>query len=41
MLWHMGCRGFQGFLISKPLPADDFIAFCDRIKADGMRIKIR
>jgi diguanylate cyclase len=41
MLWGMGCRGFQGFLISKPLPADDFIAFCARIKADGMRMKIK
>jgi diguanylate cyclase len=41
MLWEMGCRGFQGFLISKALPADDFLAFCARIKADGMRMKIK
>jgi diguanylate cyclase len=40
MLWEMGCRGFQGYLISKPLPADDFVAFCDRIKADGMTIRL-
>ena len=41
MLWDMGCKGFQGFLISKPLPADDFVAFCRKIKADGMRMRLR
>jgi EAL domain-containing protein (putative c-di-GMP-specific phosphodiesterase class I)/GGDEF domain-containing protein len=40
VLWDMGCRGFQGFLISKPVPADEFVAFCDAIKADGMRITL-
>ena len=40
MLWDMGCRGFQGFLIAKPLAAEDFLAFCDRVKADGMRIRL-
>jgi EAL domain-containing protein (putative c-di-GMP-specific phosphodiesterase class I)/GGDEF domain-containing protein len=40
-LWDMGCTGFQGFLIAKPLPADEFIAFCDKVKADGMRIRIK
>jgi EAL domain-containing protein (putative c-di-GMP-specific phosphodiesterase class I) len=41
ILWDMGCSGFQGFLISKPLPVEGFIAFCDKVKADGMRIRIR
>jgi diguanylate cyclase len=41
MLWDMGCRGFQGFLISKPLPADEFADFCDKIKADGMRMRLK
>jgi diguanylate cyclase len=40
-LWDMGCSGFQGYLIAKPLPAEDFSAFCDRIKADGMRVRIK
>jgi diguanylate cyclase len=40
-LWDMGCTGFQGFLIAKPLPADEFIAFCDKMKADGMRMRIK
>jgi diguanylate cyclase len=40
MLWEMGCRGFQGFLFSRPLPADRFLDFCDTIKADGMRMRI-
>lgn len=35
ILWEMGCRTFQGFLISKPLTEADFIAFRDRIAADG------
>jgi EAL domain-containing protein (putative c-di-GMP-specific phosphodiesterase class I)/GGDEF domain-containing protein len=41
MLLSMGCNGFQGFLISKPLPVEDFLAFCDRVGADGMRIRIQ
>jgi diguanylate cyclase len=40
-LWDMGCTGFQGYLIAKPLPADEFIAFCDKVKADGMRVRIK
>jgi EAL domain-containing protein (putative c-di-GMP-specific phosphodiesterase class I)/GGDEF domain-containing protein len=40
-LWDMGCTGFQGFLFAKPLPADEFIAFCDKVKADGMRVRIK
>jgi diguanylate cyclase len=41
MLWDMGCKGFQGYLISKPLPAEEFIAFCEKIKADGMRMRLK
>jgi EAL domain-containing protein (putative c-di-GMP-specific phosphodiesterase class I) len=41
MLWDMGCRGFQGFLIAKPLSSDDFVAFCERIHSDGMRMRIQ
>lgn len=37
LLWKMGCRGFQGFLIAEPLTSEDFIAFCDRLTAEGMR----
>ncbi|MBL8966360.1 MAG: GGDEF domain-containing protein [Spirochaetaceae bacterium] len=37
LLWDMGCRGFQGYLIAKPLLPRDFIAFRDKIVADGMR----
>jgi EAL domain-containing protein (putative c-di-GMP-specific phosphodiesterase class I)/GGDEF domain-containing protein len=40
MLWDMGCRGFQGYLIAKPLSADDFVVFCDKIRADGMRLTL-
>jgi EAL domain-containing protein (putative c-di-GMP-specific phosphodiesterase class I)/GGDEF domain-containing protein len=40
-LWDMGCSGFQGYLIAKPLPPEEFIAFCDKVKADGMRIRIK
>jgi EAL domain-containing protein (putative c-di-GMP-specific phosphodiesterase class I) len=35
----MGCKGFQGYLLAKPLSAADFVAFRDRIVADDMRIK--
>jgi EAL domain-containing protein (putative c-di-GMP-specific phosphodiesterase class I) len=40
MLWEMGCKGFQGFLFATPLPPEDFIAFCERVETDGMRIKL-
>jgi diguanylate cyclase len=40
-LWDMGCSGFQGFLFSKPLPPEDFVAFVGKIKADGMRVRIK
>ncbi len=39
-LWDMGCRGFQGFLVSMPLPPDDFAAFHDRVVADGMKFRL-
>ena len=35
LLWEMGCRNFQGYLIAKPLSAVDFIAFYDRIAESG------
>lgn len=37
ILWEMGCRAFQGYLLSRPLAAADFIAFRDRIIAAGNR----
>jgi EAL domain-containing protein (putative c-di-GMP-specific phosphodiesterase class I)/GGDEF domain-containing protein len=37
ILWDMGCRGFQGYLVAKPLPAEEFSAFQDRIAANGMK----
>jgi EAL domain-containing protein (putative c-di-GMP-specific phosphodiesterase class I)/GGDEF domain-containing protein len=37
MLFEMGCKGFQGYLISKGLPAKQFIAFRDEIVKNGMR----
>ena len=40
LLWDMGCRGFQGYLFAKPLLPKEFIAFHDRIVADGMRFKL-
>jgi len=40
ILWETGCRGSQGFLISRRLPAEDFIAFCEKVKADGMRLRV-
>jgi len=36
ILWDMGCRGFQGFLMAKPLPPEEFTAFQDKIAAQGM-----
>ena len=41
ILWDMGCKGFQGFLISKPLPADEFIAFCEKVRSGGMRLRLK
>jgi EAL domain-containing protein (putative c-di-GMP-specific phosphodiesterase class I) len=38
LLWDMGCRGFQGFLLAKPLPAEKFTAFYDEIVANGMKL---
>lgn len=40
ILWEMGCRAYQGYLISKPLAAQDFIAFRDRIAADGFKFRL-
>lgn len=40
ILWEMGCRAFQGYLLSRPLSAADFIAFRDRIVADGCRFAL-
>jgi len=39
VLWNMGCRGFQGFLIAKPLPAEEFVAFHDAIARNGMKFE--
>ena len=39
-LWRMGCRGFQGFLISMPLEPGEFAAFCDRLAAQDMRLRL-
>jgi len=36
ILWEMGCRGFQGFLIAQPMPPEEFVAFCDKLSADKM-----
>ena len=41
ILWDMGCKGFQGFLIAKPLEPDDFVEFCEKIRRDGMRLRIQ
>jgi diguanylate cyclase len=41
MLWDMGCKGFQGYLIAKPLPTEEFDAFCEKVRADGMRMRIQ
>ncbi len=40
ILWDMGCTGYQGYLISRPLPADDFLAFRKKVIADGMVIRL-
>ncbi len=40
LLWEMDCRTFQGYLIAKPLNAENFIAFYDRIVADGYTFRL-
>lgn len=40
ILWEMGCRAFQGYLISKPLSTPDFLAFRDRVVAEGYRYRL-
>lgn len=40
ILWDMGCRGFQGFLIAKPLPAEEFAGFQDAVIGNGMRFDL-
>ena len=40
LLYEMGCQGFQGFLISRPVSARDFIEFRDSIVRNGMRLTI-
>ena len=37
LLLSMGCHGFQGFLISRPVGAREFIAFRDEIVRNDMR----
>ena len=39
-LYRMGCRGFQGFLLSRPLSDEEFLKFRDRIVRDGMTFRI-
>ena len=36
ILWDMGCRGFQGYLFSRPLSDEGFIKFRRRIQDAGM-----
>jgi EAL domain-containing protein (putative c-di-GMP-specific phosphodiesterase class I)/GGDEF domain-containing protein len=40
MLWDMGCKGFQGYLVAKPLPPEEFLSFCEKVEADGMRMAL-
>jgi len=40
LLFEMGCQGFQGFLISKPVSAREFIEFRDNIVRNGMRFTV-
>jgi EAL domain-containing protein (putative c-di-GMP-specific phosphodiesterase class I) len=40
LLFEMGCQGFQGFLISKPVSARELIEFRDRIVRNGMRFTV-
>jgi len=39
-LYRMGCRGFQGFLLSRPLSDEDLLKFRDRIVRDGMTFRL-
>jgi len=39
ILWELGCRTFQGYLIAKPLTPEAFIEFRDRIIADDNRFR--
>lgn len=39
-LYRMGCRGFQGFLLSVPLSDEELLKFRDRIVRDGMTFRI-
>ncbi len=39
-LYRMGCRGFQGFLLSRPLGDEDLLKFRDRIVRDGMTFRL-
>lgn len=34
-VFKMGCKGFQGYLMSKPLPYEEFLAFYRKVTADG------
>ena len=36
MLWNMGCKGFQGYLFSRPLDERGFIDFCNKLAEAGM-----
>ncbi len=38
-LWDMGCRGFQGFLIAKPLNAAEYETFVAKLRERGMRYR--
>ena len=38
-LFKMGCRGFQGYLVARPLSGQDFLAFRDKIIDGGMRFE--
>ena len=39
-LYRMGCRGFQGFLLSRPLSDEELLKFRDRIVRDGMTFRL-
>ncbi|HSV56723.1 MAG TPA: GGDEF domain-containing phosphodiesterase [Magnetospirillaceae bacterium] len=39
-LYLMGCRGFQGFLLSRPLSAEGLLRFRDSVVEDGMVFRI-
>lgn len=40
ILYDMGCRGFQGFLLSEPLSEAEFLRFHDDIVANGMVMQL-